>query len=315
MIQPFFGGGPMIISASRRTDIPALYAQWFKHRLEAGVFYAQNPFNPKQIRRIERSKIDGFVFWTRNAAPFMNVLDSLGDIPYYFHYTITPYDTDMETNLPPVVTRMKQFMELSSRIGSKRIIWRYDPIFINNLYTPKKHLEMFENMARTLRGYTDTCVISFTNVYRKNKAALHRLGHRELSNDSKKCFLKAMEAIANDNGMRLLSCSEATHLKRAACIDASKLSSIAGKTLHVPRDKHQRTGCACVISKDIGIYNTCVHGCAYCYATHNREKSWYNYNHHDIQDPLITGPLPANEVACKTQGQPSLFEKGYEDNE
>ncbi len=305
----------MIISASRRTDIPALYPEWFKHRLEAGVFYTQNPFNPKQIRRIERSKIDGFVFWTRNAAPFMNILDSLVDIPYYFHYTITPYDTEMEINLPPVETRMKQFMELSRRIGSNRVIWRYDPIFINDVYTPEKHLEMFENMARTLRGYTDACVISFTNVYRKNKAALHRLGHRELSNDSKKYFLTSMEAIANDHGMRLLSCSEDTHLKSAACIDASKLSSIAGKTLDVPRDKHQRTGCACATSKDIGVYNTCVHGCAYCYATHNRQKSWYNYNHHDIQDPLITGPLPSDEDPCKTQGQQWLFEKGYEDNE
>ena len=154
----------MILSVSRRTDIPNYFSEWFFNRIKEGFVYVRNPLNPHQVSKIDitQNVVDCIVFWTKNPEPMLNRLDELTSYNYYFQFTLTGYGKDVERNVPHKKEKMIPiFQELSKKIGMKKVIWRYDPIIFTKKYTPEYHLKAFEQIATALQGHTEKCVIRF----------------------------------------------------------------------------------------------------------------------------------------------------------
>jgi len=299
-------GMNMIISASRRTDIPARYADWFFNRIKEGFALARNPMNPRRISRVRLrpEDVSGIVFWTKDPRPVLDRLDLLRDYAFYFQFTLTPYAADIEAGLPSKGgVLLPAFLRLSDAIGAERVIWRYDPILINDTYTAVYHRTYFEKLARRLRGHTQTCTISFMDLYRCNAAAARKLGVRELPDGEKLRLAGELREIAEGCGISVNACCETLDLSgagvgRARCVDAHLLARIAGHEIKAERDPNQRGGCACHRSVDIGQYDTCPNGCAYCYATHSRAAVAQNISLHDPASPLLVGNLRPDDMVA-----------------
>lgn len=313
----------MIISVSRKTDIPAFYADWFFNRLKAGFVLYKNPFNTNQVHRVELTPeyVDAFVFWTRNPKPFMERLDLLEPYIYYFQYTITGYPRYLEKSTPNPNIAIQTFKELSQKIGKERVIWRYDPILLSNTLTVEEHKRLFSKISGLLKGYTQRVVISFADFYAKTernlktvKIPIHsdnpepqnfkffNILEKEFENDLKD-LVEFMIKTAHENGMQIETCAEEVDLKQryglniehGKCIDNELLEMIANsKGFPSKKDKGQRQACGCVESRDIGIYDTCVHGCQYCYATTRHDKATENKKLHNPNSPFLIGDFPAN---------------------
>lgn len=244
----------MIISASRRTDIPNYYSEWFYNRIKEGFLYVRNPMNAHQISEIKITPeiVDCIVFWTKNPLPMMSRLDELKDYPYYFQFTLTGYGKDVEANLPNKKTEMiPVFQKLAKKIGKEKVIWRYDPIFFSDRYTKEYHLKAFQSIAEALRGYTEKCVISFVDIYPKNKTNMNRLSSHEVKEDELRAFAKKLSRIAEENHMKIGSCAEKIDLDDCGivhncCIDRELIEKIIGCKLKVGKDKNQRMECGCV---------------------------------------------------------------------
>lgn len=162
----------MIISASRRTDIPTYYSDWLLNRIKAGYVYVRNPMNVHQISKISLSPdvVDGIVFWTKNPIPMLDKLNALKDYMYYFQFTLNSYGVDVERNIPSKNNVIvPTFQRLSDLIGPDRVIWRYDPIFLSETYTTDYHIHYFEELAKRLSSYTKKCTISFLDFYRNTE--------------------------------------------------------------------------------------------------------------------------------------------------
>jgi len=268
----------MIVSVSRRTDIPAFYADWFFNRLRAGYADTANPMNPHRISRVPLTPecVDGFVFWTKNPAPMLPRLDELRDYAYYFQFTVTPYADDVETQIPSKQNSIiPTFRALSARIGRTRVVWRYDPILISEKYTVDYHIRYFRRLCDRLADAADTCTLSFLDAYRRLWGRFRTLGIAVPTETQTEYLMGAFSGIAGEYGITLNTCAETADLSRygighAACIDGKRLSRIAGVPIAAARDKNQRPACGCAASVDIGTYNTCQNGCVYCYANYSR---------------------------------------------
>ena len=288
----------MIISASRRTDIPTYYSEWFARRVEEGFLYVRNPMNALQLSRIDLSPevVDCIVFWTKNPIPMLPRLDAFDRYPYYFQFTLTGYDTDVESGLPDKWDELiPAFIELSKKIGPDRVIWRYDPIVINDRYDEAYHLNTFRRMAESLGGYTEKCVISFVDIYRKNTKSMRELNNRVPSDEMLLSFAGELSRIAKDNGMVIATCAEKIDLSSVgiehnSCIDKDMIERMAGGRLRIKKDPNQREACGCVSSIDIGAYNSCANGCKYCYANYSPENVRENIRRYD----------PMSEILCDT---------------
>ncbi len=294
----------MIISASRRTDIPAWFSDWFFRRLQEGYALVRNPMNPHRISRVALNPdvVDGFVFWTKHPIPMMDRLELLRDYAYYFQFTLTPYGDDIEQNLPPKKeVLIPAFRRLSERIGRERVLWRYDPILINGRYTAEYHIKAFRAMCGSLAGYTDTCTISFLDLYRNIRGRIDPLGIRPpTASEAEKIACRFAE-IAREYDLSINTCAEDGDYSRwgighGACIDADRLSRIGGVPLKVGRDKNQRSSCGCAESIDIGTYHTCTHGCVYCYANHSQSLTAHSIAAYDPSSPLLCGRITEEDV-------------------
>ena len=279
----------MIISASRRTDIPAFYADWFVNRLNAGYCLVKNPRNPAQVKRVSLlpEDADGIVLWTKNAAPLLPKLSALDGYSYYFQYTITSYHSDIESGLADKkMTVIPAFLELARQIGPKRMIWRYDPIIITPRYSYNYHINAFTKLCGLLAGSCEKCVISFAIAYKSIAKNLAGVGHVELAAEDKTRLAADLLHIAKEHEITLCACCEMPELyelgvQPISCVNASLFGVIA------PRDKHQREGCNCAISVDIGAYNSCVNGCRYCYANHSEAMVRKNYAAHHAESEFL----------------------------
>ncbi len=263
----------MIISASRRTDIPAFYMDWFFQRLREGMVCVRNPFSYHQVSRIALNPdaVDAIVFWSKNPAPLLARLEELEGYMYYIQFTLNAYGRDVEKNLPPLAQRVDTFRMLASRLGKERVIWRYDPMGITPKYPAAWHLEQFAQLAEALNGFTETCVISFLDRYPSVEKNMKRLSMCPPDEKETVQLAGGIAAAARENGMRPTACCESAALAslgigRAQCVDGDLLSRLLGCCLEGKKDRNQRNGCGCMESVDIGAYNTCRHGCAYCYA-------------------------------------------------
>lgn len=292
----------MILSVSRRTDIPNYYSEWFFNRIKEGFVYVRNPMNAHQISRINISPdmVDCIVFWTKNPEPMINRLDELASYYYYFQFTLTGYGKDMECNVPHKKEKMIPiFQDLSNRIGKQKVIWRYDPIIFTKTYTPQYHLKAFEQIAMALKGYTEKCVISFVDVYGKNKKNMQLIDSYEMDKSELVEFAKNISEIARCNGMEIGSCAESMDLdeygiEHNCCIDKVLIENIIGCKLKVGKDKNQRQECGCMESVEIGTYNTCKNGCKYCYANDSGESVAKNCSKYDSESPILCGGIDEN---------------------
>ena len=306
----------MIISASRRTDIPSFYSEWFFRRMEAGVVCTRNPMNPKQVSRISLAPdvVDGIVFWTKNPTPMLDKLHLLNGCPFYFQFTLNAYGKDLEAGIPgknDVI--IPAFHNLSRQIGPERVIWRYDPIILTPKYTTQYHIHYFGELAKRLSGHTKKCVISFVDLYRHLGWQFAPLGQNEIYE-----LAGRFSDIAIKYHLTLETCAEAIDLSRFGiahghCIDGELLERIIGHPISLSKDKNQREECGCMSSIDIGMYDSCLNGCRYCYANHSAAAVQKNFRLHDPSSPLLYGTISPDDVvkdrvveSCRIQ-QINLF--------
>ncbi len=293
--------GRMIISASRRCDIPAFYPRWLAKRFERQFVLVRNPFNRHQVGRVglSPSEVDAIVFWSKNPAPLLPCLGTFEPFPYYFQYTLNGYSSAYEPKLPPIDERIATFLKLSGRCGMDRMVWRYDPILLSPDCTLEWHRKTFSSLCRRLSGYTDTCVISFLDLYRHMQPVCERLGIRTLENAEMSELVEFCVSIATSCGMQIQTCAETIDLValgvvKGACIDGLRLEKISGKTFLTRKDKYQRSGCNCIESVDIGTYDICSHGCIYCYANPGRSREGL-LPMHDDDSPFLIGDPEAED--------------------
>ena len=290
----------MIISASRRTDIPAFYSEWFINRLREGYALIPNPRNASRLGRVELSpdNVDCIVFWTKNPLPMLDRLAQIDEMGYnyYIQFTLTPYGKTVEAGLPPKSELIAAFVEMSCRIGAARSVWRYDPVFIDNERTMDWHITRFAEMCDKLRGRTERCILSFIDIYRGMHGKF-----RAMTRDEMLTMAQGFSKIAKQHGISLLTCSEEIDLAqygigRAACIDKELIERIIGQPITAKKDANQRAACACIASVDIGAYDTCANGCAYCYATSSPRTAERRLAGHDPSAPMITGYPRGDEI-------------------
>lgn len=288
---------PVIISASRRSDIPAFYAQWFINRLKAGYCVCHNPFN-QQPTYVAFKNTKAVVFWTKNPAPLIPYLPELDErgIHYYFQFTLNDYETEqLETHIPSIEKRIETFQHLSESIGKEKVIWRFDPLIMTDKIGINELLQKVEHIGSQLKNHTEKIVFSFADIgmYKKVKNNLKRLhiNYQEFTPPTMKEFAKGLQQLNKSWNLSLASCAEEIDLnpygiEHNRCIDNELMKRIftddkdfmyylsykkfPGKDTPKKeanlKDKGQRKACRCIISKDIGTYNSCPHLCAYCYA-------------------------------------------------
>jgi DNA repair photolyase len=312
----------MIISASRRTDIPAFFIDWFLNRINEGFLFVRNPMNLHQIGRINLSPkvVDCIVFWSKNPIRIINGLNTLKNYSFYFQFTITGYGQRLEPNVPPRQEVINTFISLSRLIGKDRIIWRYDPIILSDTHDIQYHARNFEDIASQLHGRTRRCVISFVDMYKKTMRNLASSRVTEITSDQMIELSVILKRVCLKYNIELTSCAEIADLSEygishGKCIDDKLIEEISGFTLDISKDTAQRAECGCVASVDIGAYNTCAHECLYCYANYNHTLVHRNYATHDPNSPLLFGKVAPNDtiyerkaISCR-ELQETLFKR------
>ena len=293
---------PKIISASRRTDIPALYAEWFINRVKAGYCLVPNPYNRNQVSRVSLAPNDVamIVFWTRNPRPLLPYLKELDNrgIHYYFQFTVMNNPREIDPHSPSLHASLETFRRLVDHVGPHRVIWRYDPIVFTETINREFHLKAFADIADQLENLTHRCVISIVDAYRKTKSRMVSLSKipgfkvDEYQSSLHEAMLREMQGIATGRGMELTSCAEELNLshlgiKPGKCIDDEYIREVFDIDVTHRKDKGQREACGCVESRDIGVYDTCILGCQYCYATSSFDKALTNYKEHDKDAPSL----------------------------
>jgi len=287
----------MILSASRRTDIPALYGEWFKHKIHQGFLYVKNPYNKHQVRKIVLSpdNIDCIVFWTKNPEPFIHIIPELSNYDFYFHFTLNNYPKEIESGIPALKDRISTFRNISSIIGSHRIIWRYDPILFTEDFDCKKHIESFKYIASNLSGYTEQCITSILTEYRHTKRNM--LPYSLPGKNDAETFIHRLNDITDKYKIKLSTCcTPFKGIETAACIDKNLIEKITGNKLNLHKDRNQRENCNCAGSVDIGSYDTCTNGCLYCYGTTSHQRAIMNRVNHIPENDFIEGNVSDDEI-------------------
>jgi len=317
---------PIIISASRATDIPAFYSDWFMERIKTGYVKWKNPFNGVSSY-VSFDKTRLIVFWTKNPQPIIKHLDFLDERikNYYFQYTLNDYDAEkLEPNVPHLQSRIETFIRLSERIGKEKVIWRFDPLILTDKMGVDELLKKVENIGNQLKNYTEKLVFSFADITNYNKVRTnlrnHEIAYREFNEQTMNEFAKGIESLNENWNFELATCAEQIPLekygiKHNKCVDDDLmiklfsndkvLMDFLGVEIVPPdmfnpngiikktknnKDKGQRKFCGCISGKDIGKYDTCPHLCIYCYANASEEIVLQNRKLHkqNPHDEAIT---------------------------
>lgn len=291
----------MIISASVRTDIPAFYGAWMMERLRAGYCLARNPFSQRSYRvSLRREDVDGIVFWTKNVGPFLRHLPEVQErgFPFVVQHTINGYPRDLEISVTDPRRAVEHAQAVAAAYGPRVLVWRYDPIVFSSLTPASFHLENFGRLAEALCGATDEAVISFAQIYQKTRRNLDAAAlaegfeWRDPPAAEKMALASQLVEIARTNGMQLKVCSQKELLvegaQEARCADARRLEEIAGRRIEA-RLKGNRAPCGCFETRDIGDYDTCPHGCVYCYAVRTPALAAERFRRHDPASEYLYG--------------------------
>lgn len=299
----------MILNTGSRTDIPAYYSEWFYNRIEAGYVLSRNPYYPSQVTRylLNPELIDVMIFCSKNPEPMLERISPLAPYSTFWFVTITPYGQDIEPYVPPKEQVIRSFQRLSRIVGRQRISWRYDPVFITEKYSVSYHIGQFGRMAEALSEYTDQCVISFIDLYEKTKRNFR--GIRSVTGQEQEILVEAFSKTARENNLQIHLCCENAALVREnvdadGCMSQAVLERAIGCRLNVPGKRYARSECSCLLGADIGAYNTCGHGCLYCYANYDREVVERNRKAHNALSPFLIGDLREGDV-IKTAEQKS----------
>jgi len=236
------------------------------------------------------------VFWSKNPSRIIKRLEDLKKYDYYFQFTITGYGKKLEPNVINLNKAIETFKYLSDKIGRKKVIWRYDPIIFTDEFNLVHHINTFNNIARELSGSTKRCVISFVDLYKKAVGNMSSINLSKNANSEIIEISKTLSNISSNYDIELTSCAEEIDLKKygiahGKCIDDKLIYEIFGTHLNIKKDKNQREQCGCIASIDIGAYNTCPHGCLYCYANYNMNQVRINYATHDPKSALLFGKI------------------------
>ena len=298
----------MILNTGSRTDIPAFYSEWFMERMRQGFVMARNPFDPKRVIRydLDPKTIDCIVFCTKDPSKMLKHIEELKDYHMYWNVTITPYGKEIEENVPYKKDVMDSFIELSKKVGIDNIVWRYDPIFLNERYTLDYHLLIFEKMASYMKGYCNACIISFIDLYEKTKRNFPEA--REVSFEDQCKLTEGFVKIGKKYGMVIRLCHEDKQLERygadaSGCLNKEILEKAIGEKLDVKPNIETRQGCNCLLGNDIGAYNSCMHFCKYCYANFDKKLVMENMKKHDQKSPLLIGNIQEDDVISVHKGK------------
>lgn len=294
----------LVVSASRRTDIPGLYWRWFKRRLEAGHCHWVNPFNAKQVFRVSLLPEDvaAIVFWTRNAGPMLRDIPWLERRGYAFYvqYTLNGYPSELERSSPVERQALDALRRLSDMVGPERVIWRYDPIILSSITPREYHLEKFSELAADLDGASSSVYISFCDPYGRTKRHFKRLRdetgvtfrfgdraeHARLTSD--------LLRLAKQHRLKLFTCAEAglevPGVGAGSCIDQRLIGRLRPDLEFQLKAAPTREACGCVEAADIGAFDTCVFGCEYCYANQSGAAAKKRHRDHDPTDSLVWRP-------------------------
>jgi len=298
----------MIVSASRRTDIPAFYARWFMNRVREGFCLVSNPYNPSQVSRVSLrpEDVDVLVFWSKNPAPLLPHLRDLewDGFRFYFQFTLNAYPRELEPGVPPLRERLHTFKRLSDALGPERVVWRYDPVILSNRTDPAFHRSRFQSLCRELAPFTRRVMTSLVTFYAKTGRRLKRLeprGYRfdtapEESPEADR-LLAEMAQAAGEQGIEIQSCAATRDysglgIPPGRCIDGEILERVWGIRRPWFKDPHQRRTCGCAASKDIGMTDSCLHDCPYCYATRDGSLARERHRAHDPSSAALLGDPP-----------------------
>lgn len=301
----------MIINTGTRTDIPAFFSEWFFNRVSEGFVCTRNPYNNEIYKYPLDSKIiDCLCFCTKNPKPMLKNLDLIEDYNQFWFVTITPYGRDIERNVPRFKNVVKTFKELSDCLGVNKVSWRYDPIFVTEKYSLDYHIDMFEEMASQLSGYTNDCTISFIDLYQK--VLRNFPDAKEVTTDERLIIGENFSRIAKEYDIKMKTCVEGTLLDKfgfdsSGCMTREVLENAIGRNLKIPKGKYEIRECNCVFGRDIGAYNTCMHGCKYCYANFSTKLVKKNWKLHNPDSPLLIGNINDNKVV-KEVNEPSYID-------
>jgi hypothetical protein len=289
----------MIVSASYKTDIPAFYGEWFLNRLDAGYCKVRNPYGGKAFPvSLAPQDVDGFVFWTKNLGPFMDKLAIVHEraYPFVVQYSINGYPRVLEPDVVSAKTAVGHMKLLTASYGPQVAVWRYDTIVCTSETPLDFHVENFMQLAQALRGTTNEVVISFAQTYKKTLKNMNLAGEKfgftwsDPPAMEKRLLVKELYRVAKQNGMQLTLCSQPEFAEDGAqaarCVDAMRFSRISRQTVQA-KLKGNREGCGCFASKDIGDYDTCAHGCVYCYAVRNRELARERHRMHNPKGEFL----------------------------
>jgi DNA repair photolyase len=310
------GVAPVIISASRSTDIPAFFSTWMANRLRRGYVRWVNPFNcVSQYVSFADARV--IVFWSKNPKPMIRYLPEIDDcgINYYFQFTLNDYEREgLEPNVAPLMQRVETFKALSERLGKKRVIWRYDPLILTDSLTIDALIERISWVASLLRGYTEKLVLSFAdiNIYKKVRSNLARehVNYQEFTTELMLELAERLHRANREWGLKIATCAEGIELERFGiehnrCIDDNLMIDLfpedqalmdflgyqpdffSEPTRRYLKDKGQRVECGCIVSKDIGMYNTCNHLCTYCYANSSSRVVESNLKKHNPESEAL----------------------------
>lgn len=293
----------MIVSASYKTDIPTFYGRWFRNRLKAGFCRTVNPYNPRQHSRVSLlpEDVDGFVFWTKNASPFVEALDDVRsmEIPFVLQHTANGYPRELESRVVSLDKSLDTMRSISTDHGRRSVVWRYDTI-VHSSITPRSfHEDNFGAIAKNLAGYVDEVVVSFMHPYSKTKANMDRAAAKhgfqwwDPDDSEKKALLAVLASAASESKISLTLCSQ-PHLavngvSEARCVDAQRLSDLGSGRVNAKLGG-PRQECGCYRSRDIGDYDTCPHGCVYCYAVRKRSLALERFEAHDPDGEYLFPP-------------------------
>ena len=301
----------MILNTGLRTDIPGFFSEWFYNRIEDGFVYVRNPYAKNQIYsyRLDPELIDCIIFCTKNPKPMLENLEKIDKFNQYWHITITPYEKEIEPNVPPMNDVLESFKYLSKKLGKENVTLRYDPIFINEKYTLEKHIESFEYIANSLSDYTTEAIISFIDLYEKTKRNFPKA--REVTKDERLKLGKEFAQIGKKNNITIKTCVEGSELDKfgidsSGCMTKEVIERAINKNLNVPKQKARNGECYCLLNNDIGEYNTCGHGCLYCYANSNKRLVKRNLKLHDPKSPILIGEIKEDDI-IKEMNQKSLI--------
>ncbi|RDB62225.1 hypothetical protein C1878_07760 [Gordonibacter sp. 28C] len=317
----------MIVSASRRTDIPRFFMDWMLNRLEEGYALVRNPVNRAQVSRValDGRAVDCVAFWTKDPAPLLARLDRLERVspaPWFVQFTLNAYGSDVEAGLPRKAALVDTFRDLAHAVGPERVVWRYSPILLGGAggrYTEEHHLRYFDTFARKLEGSTRACRLSFLDAYPKIAPRLEALGLHGVPQGRKAALALRLAEIGSAHGMEVGGCGDPAlaeaGLAGAGCIDAALVARVAG--VDVRQGSPAEAGaCRCAPSVDVGTYDTCANGCVYCYANPGaraggtgvrpaRDGAPWRLARYDPASPMLCDALGPDDVVTE-RAMPAL---------